>query len=115
MKRKIHIIDAKGKSLGRIASEIAILLQGKNKPQYLPYKDEGDTVIVKNVDKIQITGKKIEQKKYYSHSGYPGALKEISLKEKFRKDPKWVLKKAVYGMLPKNKLRKRFIKRLKFQ
>lgn len=115
MERKIHIIDAKEKSLGRLASQIAILLRGKHKKNFDPSKDEGDVVIVKNVEKMKITGKKGEKKKYYWHSGYAGGLKEKVLKEMLRKNPQWVLKEAVLGMLPKNRLRKKIIKRLKFE
>jgi len=115
MERKIHIIDAKGKILGRLASQIAILLRGKHKRNFDPSKDMGDVVIVKNVDKIKFTGKKLKKKKYYWHSGYPGGLKERTLEEMFKKDPKWVLREAVLGMLPKNRLRKKMIKRLKFE
>ncbi|MCD6115307.1 50S ribosomal protein L13 [bacterium] len=115
IERKTHIIDAKGKPLGRLASQIAILLRGKHKPQYQPHLDIGDFVIVKNVEKIKFTGKKFEKKKYYRHSGYLGGLKEIPLKKLFAKDPALVLKKAVWGMLPKNKLRAKMIKRLQFE
>ena len=115
MERKIHIIDAKGKILGRLASQIAILLRGKHKRDFDPSKDMGDVVIVKNVDKMKFTGKKLKKKKYYWHSGYPGGLKERTLEEMFKKDPKWVLREAVLGMLPKNRLRKKMIKRLKFE
>ncbi len=115
MERKIHIIDAKGKVLGRLASQISILLQGKHKPNFDPSKDMGDIVVVKNVDKMVFTGKKLKKKKYYWHSGYPGALKERTLEQLFQKDPKKVLRLAVLGMLPKNRLRKRRIKRLKFE
>lgn len=115
MKRERYIIDATGKSLGRIASEIAIILQGKHKPDFNPAKDTGDFVIVKNVEKIKFSGKKLKKKKYYFHSGYLGGLKEFTLEEMFKKDPKKVLKLAVSGMLPKNKLRKRRLKRLKFE
>jgi large subunit ribosomal protein L13 len=115
MKREIHTIDANGKVLGRLASQIAILLMGKHKPNYDPSKDMGDVVIVKNIDKIKITGKKLEKEIYYRHSGYLGGLKEIPIKRIFEKNPSFLLKKAVYGMLPKNKLRKKMIKRLKFE
>jgi len=115
MKRKTHIIDATDKVLGRLASEIAILLRGKNKPDFDPSKDRGDFVVVKNVNKLIITGKKMEQKKYYRHSGYLGHLKEIPLKKIFKEGPEEVLKRAVYGMLPKNRLRKKMIKRLKIE
>lgn len=113
MERKTHIIDATGKVLGRLASEIAILLRGKQKPEFQPQKDIGDFVIVKNIEKMKITGKKIEQKKYYRHSGYPGGIKEIPLAKLFQKNPGEVLKRAVFGMLPKNKLRRKWIQRLK--
>jgi len=115
MERKTHIIDATGQSLGRLASKIAILLQGKHKPEYLPHKDLGDFVVVKNLKKMKITGKKIEQKKYYRYTGYLGGLREIPLKKLWEKDPAQVLKKAVCGMLPKNKLRPKRIKRLKIE
>ncbi len=115
MKRHTHIIDAKGKTLGRLASQIAILLRGKHKPDFRPHEDKGDFVIVKNVKEIKITGKKMKQKKYYHHSGYPGGLKEVSLEKLFKERPAEVLRKAVWGMLPKNKLRKKMIKRLKFE
>ncbi|MBZ9571827.1 50S ribosomal protein L13 [Patescibacteria group bacterium] len=113
MERKTHTIDATGKILGRLSTEIAILLRGKHKRDFLPQKDMGDIVIVKNIEKIKLTGKKFEQKKYYRHSGYIGGLKEIPLKILFKKNPAKVLRKAVFGMLPKNKLRAKQIKRLK--
>jgi len=114
MERKIHTIDATNKVLGRLAVEIALLLRGKEKPDFAPYKDIGDTVIVKNVDKLKFTGRKTKQKKYYRHSGYLGGLKEITLEKLFEKNPEEVLEKAVFGMLPKNKLREKMIKRLKY-
>jgi len=113
MERKIHTIDATEKVLGRLATQIAILLRGKHKPHFVPYKDMGDFVIVKNVEKLKITGKKKEQKKYFRHSEYLGGVKEIPLKKLFQEKPAEVLKKAVFGMLPKNKLRARMIKRLR--
>jgi len=115
MKRQTHTIDANGKPLGRLATEIANLLRGKHKPDFLPHRDEGDFVIVKNVNKLKLTGKKLKQKKYYHHTGFPGGLKEIKLEVLFTKNPQEVLKKAVWGMLPKNKLRKKIIKRLRFK
>lgn len=113
IKRETHIIDATNKILGRLSTQIAILLRGKHKPNFTPYLDLGDYVVVKNIKKIKLTGKKTEQKKYYRHSGYLGSLKEISFKKIFEKDPSWILRKAVSGMLPKNKLRAKMIKRLK--
>lgn len=115
MEHKTHTIDATGKVLGRLAAEVAVLLRGKDNPGFVLYKDAGDDVIIKNIKKIIISGKKIDQKKYYHHSGYPGGLKEISMKKVFEKNPSEVFKKAVLGMLPKNKLRPQQIKRLKFE
>ncbi len=113
MERETHIIDAAGRILGRLASQIAILLRGKHRPGFVPYKDMGDFVLIKNVDKIKLSGKKMGQKIYYRHSGYLGGLKEIPIKKIFDKKPDEILKKAVFGMLPKNKLRAKQIKRLK--
>lgn len=113
MDRQTHTIDATNKVLGRLAVQIAVLLRGKHKPNFVPYKNIGDFVVVKNIQGIKITGKKIEQKKYYRHSGHPGGLKEIPLKVMFKKNPAEVLRKAVFGMLPKTKLRTKQIKRLK--
>jgi len=115
IQRKTHVIDAQGRILGRLATEIANLLRGKHKPDFVPYRDMGDFVVVKNADKIKFTGKKLEQKKYYHHSGYLGGLKETPLKKLFERNPAAVLKKAVFGMLPKNKLRQKIIKKLKFE
>lgn len=115
MERNTHTIDATNKVLGRLATEIAVLLRGKNKPDFAPNKDIGDFVIIKNVDKIKLTGKKLEKKVYYHHTGYLSGLKKTSLKRLFEKEPGQVLKKAVFGMLPKNKLRAKQIKRLKFE
>jgi len=115
MERKTHTIDATGKVLGRLAVEIAILLRGKHKPDFVPYKDMGDFVVVKNINKIKISGKKIESKIYFRHSGYLGSLKEIPLKKLFKEDARKVLERAVFGMLPENKLRAKQIKRLKIE
>jgi len=115
MERKTHTIDATGKVLGRLATEIAVLLRGKQKPDFVPYRDMGDFVIVKNVSKLKITGKKMEQKKYFHHSGFLGGVKEVPLKKNFKTNPAEVLKKAVFGMLPKNKLRAEQIKKLKIE
>jgi len=113
MERQTHTIDATGKVLGRLAAEIAILLRGKQKRDFFPYKDMGDFVVVKNVSKLKITGKKMEQKKYFRHSGYPGGVKEVPFKKIFKEKPALIMKRAVFGMLPKNKLRAKMIKRLK--
>ncbi len=112
MKREKHTIDAEGRVLGRLAAEIAGLLRGKGKSDFVPYRDVGDSVVVKNADKLRFTGKKLDQKKYYSHSGYLGGLKEKPLS---KAGPEEALKRAVFGMLPKNKLRKEQIKRLKIE
>ena len=113
IKRKTYTIDAQGKPLGRLAVEIAKILRGKHKADFDPSRDMGDVVVVKNIEKIKFTGKKLKQKVYFRHSGYIGGLKEIPLERLFEKNPKEVLRRAVWGMLPKNKLRKKMIKRLK--
>lgn len=115
IKRDNIKINAEGLVLGRLATQIARILMGKTKTTYLPYTDCGDFVTVSNVDKIKITGKKIEQKVFYHHTGYLGGLKSKSLKEMIIKNPAEVLRLAVFGMLPKNRLRARMIKRLKFE
>ena len=106
-------IDANGKILGRMASEIAIILMGKNSASYAPNKLTENEVQVINTDKIKFTGAKMENKKYYSHSGFIGNLKEVTLREKMEKDSRKVLYKAVWNMLPKNRLRKSRLKNLK--
>ena len=114
--RKIITIDAENKALGRLAVEVAVSLRGKNKPNFVPYKDVGDTVFVKNIDKMKFTGNKLENKNYFRFTGYLGNLKKATLKEfLIKKGPKEVLRNAVMGMLTKNKLRSRQIKRLKFE
>ena len=110
--RKNHKLDAQGQSLGRLASQIAILLMGKNKPTYERNIDNGDFVFVNNIKEVKITGKKLEQKTYYRHSTQPGNLKKLNMGKLFSEKPGEVLKKAVYHMLPKNKLRESMIKRL---
>ncbi len=111
--RKWWVVDAEGKNLGRLASEIAIVLRGKNKPQYTPHVDTGDFVVVVNAQKIAVTGNKLEGKIYYRHSGYPGGLKSRTLGEMLERRPNEVLRKAVKGMLPKNRLAARQITKLK--
>jgi len=115
MKRVTHTIDATDKVLGRLATEIVCLLRGKNRPDYAPNVDSGDFVIIKNMEKIRFTGKKLKDKTFFRHSGYLGNAKEILLKDLFQKRPTEVLRKAVLRMLPKNKLRARQIRRLKFE
>lgn len=111
--RKWHIIDAKGETLGRLATKIAVVLKGKNKASFVPHLDNGDYVIVTNCDKFNVTGKKLSDKMYYRHTGFLGGLKEISLEDLLTKKPNKALEFAVNGMLPKNKLRKGMISRLK--
>lgn len=115
MTRTTHTIDAKGQSLGRLATKVALLLRGKGKPSYQPHLDEGDAVVVTNFKNVRITGDKMEQKTYYRHSAYLGGLKSRTLKESFVVEPKEILRKAVWGMLPKNKLRSAQIKRLRVE
>jgi len=111
--RKWHIIDAKGETLGRLATKIAVVLKGKNKASFVPHLDNGDYVIVTNSDKFKVTGKKLTDKMYYRHTGYLGGLKETSLETLLEKKPSKALEFAVSGMLPKNKLRRGMISRLK--
>jgi large subunit ribosomal protein L13 len=113
IERKWWLIDADGKVLGRLATEISILLQGKRNPEFVRFMDSGDFVVVINAEKVVVTGKKLEQKKYYSHSGYPGGIREKTLKELLEKNPEDVLRKAVRGMIPKNKLGRAMHKKLK--
>lgn len=112
MERKTYQYDAHGKILGRLATEIAGVLSGKRKVDYTPHIDGGDRVVVINAEKISVTGNKMNDKVYYGYTGYPGGLTEITLKEMLKKKPEDVIRKAVYGMLPKNKLRDPMMKRL---
>ncbi|MCZ2845879.1 MAG: 50S ribosomal protein L13 [Candidatus Bathyarchaeota archaeon] len=109
------IIDAKDKTLGRLASKIARILQGKHKPSFRPEKVGDEMVEVENIDQMKVTKRKLQDKIYYRYSGYPGGLKKITLGELLEKNPGEVLKKAISGMLPKNRLRKQRIKRLKIK
>ncbi|OMH41421.1 50S ribosomal protein L13 [Desulfurobacterium indicum] len=113
VKRDWYVVDATGKTLGRLASEIAKILIGKHKPTYTPHVDGGDFVVVVNAEKIYASGKKLNQKIYYKHTGYFGHLKEKTLKDMLKEKPEEVIKIAVRGMLPKNKLRDKRMKRLK--
>lgn len=112
IERQTIEIDATGKAVGRLATEIAMILRGKNKPTFAPHIDAGDFVKVTNAGKVKFTGKKLAQKDYYRHTMYPGGLKRTPMKKVFDTDPGEVLKRAVYGMLPKNSLREHMIKRL---
>ena len=113
IERKWHVIDASGKTLGRLASEVARLLRGKHKPIYVPHLDTGDYVIVINADKVRVTGNKAKQKLYYRHSGYPGGIKSTSLAEMMESHPTRVIEHAVKGMLPKGPLGRAMFKKLK--
>ena len=104
IERKWYVVDAEGCTLGRLSSEIAKVLRGKNKPQFTPHVDTGDYVIIVNADKIKVTGKKLEQKIYYNHSDYVGGMRETTLKEMLAKKPERVIELAVKGMLPKGPL-----------
>lgn len=113
IERNWHLIDIKGKVLGRMASEIAQLLMGKHKTNYASHIDMGDYVVVLNAKEVELTGKKMDQKVYYKHSGYPGGLKEVKVKKLLKEQPEKVIEKAVYGMLPTNRLRQKRMRRLK--
>ena len=110
--RKWYVVDASGKTLGRLTSEIASVLRGKKKPIFTPNQDTGDYVIVVNAEKVKVTGKKLEQKIYYHHSEYVGGMKETTLKEMFKRHPERVIEHAVRGMLPKGPLGRRMYKKL---
>jgi len=113
VEREWFVVDAEGKTLGRLASEVAKILRGKHKPNYSPSVDVGDYVIVINAEKIRVTGRKLDQKYYYRHSGYPGGLKAIRLRDMLARHPTRVIEHAVRGMLPKNRLGRRMFKKLK--
>ncbi|MBE9536397.1 MAG: 50S ribosomal protein L13 [Proteobacteria bacterium] len=107
------VFDAEGKILGRLATEVADTLRGKNKPNFTPHVDTGDFVVIVNADKIRLTGKKLTDKVYYHHTGYPGGIKSITAEKLLEKKPGQLIVEAVKGMLPKNKLQQRFMKKLK--
>lgn len=111
--RKWYVLDAQGKTLGSVAAEVARLLRGKHKPIFTPHVDTGDYVIVVNADKVVLTGKKYKQKFYYRHTGYPGGLKAVNYEKLMKKKPEFVIKKAVKGMLPHNRLGAAVLKKLK--
>ena len=113
VERKWHVIDAEDKTLGRLASEIARILRGKNKPQYTPHVDIGDFVVVINADRVKVSGRKAEQKLYRRHTGYPGGLRETSYEQMMDRKPTEILRKAVWGMIPKTRLGRRQFKKLK--
>ena len=113
VERNWHLVDAEGKTLGRLASEIARVLRGKNKPQYTPHVDTGDFVVVVNAEKVVVTGRKAEQKYYWRHSGRPGGLKTTSYEVMMQRKPTEILRKAVWGMMPKTRLGRAQFKKLK--
>ncbi|MFA6549639.1 MAG: 50S ribosomal protein L13, partial [Candidatus Margulisiibacteriota bacterium] len=110
--RQLHKIDATDKSVGRLATQIAIILRGKNRPEYTPNLDEGGIVEVSNIKKLKFTGRKLEQKKYFHYSGYPGGLKTLKMSTVAQKNPGEILKRSVKQMLPANRLRNGMMKRL---
>jgi large subunit ribosomal protein L13 len=113
IQRDWYVVDAQGQTLGRLATRVATILRGKHKPNFTPHVDCGDYVIIVNAEKIHVTGQKMTQKKYYRHSGYPGGLRVVTLRDQLQKFPARVLEHAVQGMLPKNKLGRRMFRKLK--
>lgn len=113
IKREKHVIDAKGKILGRLATEVATILMGKNKASFVPYLDTGDFVVVTNASQVKVTGKKIKDKVYTRHSGYPGGLNIETFDKLIQRRPEYIIEHAVSGMLPRSKLGKKMIKKLK--
>lgn len=111
--RRWYLVDAEGETLGRLASRIAQILRGKHKPIYTPHLDTGDHVLVINAEKVRLTGKKIDQKAYYRHSGYPGGLKETPVRRMLETHPERVIERAVRGMMPKGKLGRKMLKKLR--
>jgi large subunit ribosomal protein L13 len=113
IQRDWYVVDAQGETLGRLATRVATILRGKHKPIYTPHVDCGDFVVIVNAEKVHTTGQKLTQKKYYRHSGYPGGLSEITLRDQLQKFPERVLESAVRGMLPKNRLGRQMFRKLK--
>ena len=113
VERRWYLVDAEGRTLGRLATEIATILRGKNKPQYTPHVDTGDFVVVVNADRVVVTGKKAEQKVYRRHSQRPGGLKEVSYEQMLERKPEEILRKAVRGMMPKTRLGRQQFRKLK--
>jgi len=113
IEQKWYLMDCSGKRLGRLSVQVANILRGKNKPEYTPNSDVGDFVVLVNAKNIQVTGNKSENKIYFRHTGYPGGIKKISFKAQLEKDPEKIIRDAVKGMLPKNKLNRQIIKKLK--
>jgi large subunit ribosomal protein L13 len=113
VERRWYVVDAEGQTLGRLATQIADTLRGKRKPEYTPHVDTGDFVVVVNAEKIAVTGQKLDQKMYYRHSGYPGGLRQRTLREQLDRRPTEVIRKAVKGMLPRNRLGRAQLGKLK--
>lgn len=113
IERNWYVVDAEGKVLGRLAAEVATILRGKHKPQFTPHMDTGDFVVIVNAEKIKLTGKKWEQKTYYWHTGYPGGLRSRTANELRSRQPEEIIRKAVWGMMPKNSLGRNQMKKLK--
>jgi large subunit ribosomal protein L13 len=113
IERKWFVVDAQGRTLGRLATQVATVLRGKHKPIYTPHVDCGDYVIVVNADKVHVTGQKLDDKIYYRHSNYPGGLKQVTLRRQLQTHPERVIEAAVRGMLPKNRLGRKMFKKLK--
>ncbi len=111
--RRWRLVDAEGRVLGRLATQVAIALRGKDRPTFSPHQDRGDFVVVINAAKVRLTGKKLQQKRLYRHSGYPGGLRAIPYERLLRTHPEWVIREAVRGMLPKNALGRRLLRKLK--
>jgi len=111
--RTWYIVDAEGENLGRLASRVARTLIGKNKPEFTPGVDTGDFVVVVNAAKVEVTGNKLDDKRYYRHSGYPGGLKSLTMRQQMNKRPEFVIEQAVRGMLPKNRLGRKLMKKLR--
>lgn len=113
VERKWYVVDAEGKTLGRLATQVATILRGKHKPTYTPHVDTGDFVIILNAEKVKLTGKKLDQKMYRWHTGYPGGLKERTYRDMLNNKPEKVVMSAVKGMLPKNSLGRQMLKKLR--
>lgn len=113
VERSWFVVDAKGKNLGRLASRIARVLLGKEKPEYTPGVDVGDFVVVINAEAVEVTGNKLDEKRYYRHSGYPGGLKSLTMRQQLDQRPEYVIEKAVWGMVPHNRYGRKVIKKLK--
>ena len=113
VRREWYVVDAEGKTLGRLSTEIARRLRGKHKPEYTPHVDTGDYIIVINAEKVRVTGNKLQQKMYHHHTGYIGSLKSITLEKQLQKAPERVIETAVRGMMPKNKLGRAMFKKLR--